>query len=100
MPGEAVVLTSGTGLLGRPEQTEDSIEIVSLLNPLLKIGSRVQIDNASINQASVWESRRGSACWPEHRGLERFAFKQDTPSAARRSGVPRPEADLNCFELG
>jgi hypothetical protein len=69
---------------------------VSLLNPLLKIGSRVQIDNASINQASVWESRRGSACWPELR----FAFKQDTPSAARRSGVPRPEADLNCFELG
>jgi hypothetical protein len=53
MPGEAVVLTSGTGLLGRPEQTEDGIEIVSLLNPLLKIGSRVQIDNASINQASV-----------------------------------------------
>jgi hypothetical protein len=50
LPGQAVVLNSATGLIGRPEQTEDGITARCLLNPLLKIGGLVQIDNDSINR--------------------------------------------------
>lgn len=50
LPGEAVVLTSGTGMIGLPEQTDDGIKVRSLLNPKLKIGGLVKIDNTSINQ--------------------------------------------------
>lgn len=49
LPGEAVVLTSKTGLIGRPEQTQDGIRLTCLLNPKIVVGGLVQIDNASIN---------------------------------------------------
>jgi hypothetical protein len=50
LPGEAVVLTSQTGLIGRAEQTAEGIKCRSLLNPKILIGGAVQIDNKSINQ--------------------------------------------------
>jgi len=63
LPGEAVVLTSSTGLIGRPEQTQDGIMAKCLLNPKIQIGGLVKIDNASINQTSFvnngFESSQG-----------------------------------------
>lgn len=53
LPGEAVVLTSATGLVGTPEQTNDGIKVRCLLNPRLKIGGRVKLDNASIKEAQM-----------------------------------------------
>ena len=53
LPGEAVVLTSATGMIGLPEQTQDGIRIRCLLNPRIRPGVRVQIDNASIQQAGL-----------------------------------------------
>lgn len=50
LPGDAVVLTSGSGLIGIPEQTQSGIIAKCLINPKLKIGTAVQIDNKSINQ--------------------------------------------------
>ena len=50
LPGDAVVLTSATGLVGRVEQTQDGIRARVLLNPLIKVGGLIKIDNASINQ--------------------------------------------------
>ncbi len=52
-PGEAVVLNSQTGMVGIPEATTNGIEVSALLNPNIKIGTRVQIDNASINQTQI-----------------------------------------------
>lgn len=49
-PGGIVKLTSATGMLGFPEQTQNGIRIRCLLNPSIKIGGRVQIDNASVQQ--------------------------------------------------
>lgn len=49
-PGEAIVLNSLTGLIGRPEQTIDGVKARCLLNPRLDIGATVKIDNASINR--------------------------------------------------
>lgn len=50
LPGEAVVLTRDTGLVGIPEQTDQGIAIRCLLNPKLRIGGQVQLDNTSVNQ--------------------------------------------------
>ncbi len=53
LPGERVVLTSKTGMIGTPSQTNEGVNIKSLLNPLLKIGGRVQIDNDSIQRYKI-----------------------------------------------
>lgn len=53
LPDEAVVISARTGMVGVPETTNNGVEVRVLLNPLLKIGTRLQIDNASINQLQV-----------------------------------------------
>jgi len=50
LPGAAIVLTSATGLIGFPEQTQNGIRVRTLLNPSIKIGSRIQIDNESVQR--------------------------------------------------
>lgn len=53
LPGEAVVLTSHSGLIGVPEQCQDGIKVRCLLNPRLRVGGRIQLDNASIQGAKI-----------------------------------------------
>lgn len=53
LPGEAVVLTAETGLIGTPEQTNDGIKVRCLLNPRLRIGGRIRLDNASVKEAKT-----------------------------------------------
>ena len=50
LPGEAVVLTAATGMIGLPEQTNEGLRVRSLLNPRIVVGGRVKIDNQSVNQ--------------------------------------------------
>lgn len=50
-PDQAVVLNSNTGMIDKPEQTEDGIHVKTLINPRVKIGTLVQINNASIQRA-------------------------------------------------
>jgi hypothetical protein len=45
---EFVVLNSATGMIGWPEQTEEGVSVRCLMNPLLDVGSRLKIDNASV----------------------------------------------------
>jgi hypothetical protein len=51
IPGTAVVLNSNSGMIGLPEQTEDGIKVKTLINPRIKIGALVQINNKSIQGA-------------------------------------------------
>ena len=51
LPGEAVVLNSQTGMVGMPTITQNGMEVQCLLNPKIRIGSRVQINNKDINEA-------------------------------------------------
>ncbi len=46
-----VVLNSKTGMVGWPEQTEAGVIVKSLINPALKVHSKVQINQSSIQQA-------------------------------------------------
>lgn len=47
---QVVELNAGTGLIGFPEQMPDGIRIKCLLNPRLRIGGAVKLDNKAINQ--------------------------------------------------
>jgi hypothetical protein len=51
--GEAAQLNSQTGMIGMPEVTDAGITIRCLLNPTVRIGALVQINNADINQTWV-----------------------------------------------
>jgi len=53
LPGERVVLTSKTGMIGTPQQTNEGVNIKALLNPTLKIGGRVEINNASVERLKI-----------------------------------------------
>lgn len=53
LPGERVILTSKTGLIGTPEQTNQGVNMKCLLNPRIKINTLVQIDNASVQQMKI-----------------------------------------------
>lgn len=48
LPGEVVVLTSKTGMIGTPQQTNEGVNVKCLLNPMIKIGTRIKLDNKSI----------------------------------------------------
>ncbi len=61
LPNQAVLLTSKTGLVGTPEQTNDGIKARCLLNPMLKIGVRVKINEEDVAQAKLPDSDKDSA---------------------------------------
>lgn len=49
-PGDVPILNSATGVIGLPEQTQDGIRLRVLLNPNLKIGQAVKLDNEAIQR--------------------------------------------------
>ena len=51
IPGTAVVMNSNSGMVNMPELTEDGIKLKALLNPQIKIGTLLQINNKSIQGA-------------------------------------------------
>lgn len=55
LDGEVVKINSTTGMIGVPEATNEGIRAVTLLNPTLKVGNRVQIDNKDISQTIIRE---------------------------------------------
>ena len=46
--GETPVITSATGMIGLPEQTQNGIHVRVLINPNIKIGQAIKLDNQSI----------------------------------------------------
>jgi hypothetical protein len=49
IPGDPILISAQTGLLGTPEQTSNGIEMRVLLNPQIKIGQLVKLQTNSIN---------------------------------------------------
>lgn len=57
LPTQAVTLNSKSGLIGTPEQTNDGIKITALLNPMLKIGAKIIVNNKDIQAATISENK-------------------------------------------
>ena len=51
LPGQAIVLTRYTGLIGLPQQTQQGITARALINPMIRPGAVVQLDNSAIQLA-------------------------------------------------
>ena len=65
LPGQAVVINSSTGQIGVPEQTEEGITIACLLNPAIRWGTRVKLDNTQIATLALNEpGKNGPAVSP------------------------------------
>lgn len=47
-PGEAVVINRYTGMIGVPEQTDQGISVVTLLNPALRWGTQIQLNDTDV----------------------------------------------------
>jgi hypothetical protein len=52
LPGTIIEINSATGMVGTPEATQEGIELDCLLNPLLKIGYAIRINNQDITQTT------------------------------------------------
>jgi hypothetical protein len=48
-------LNSATGMIGVPEATEEGVIITSLLNPIVRVGDKIQVNNKDITQTQVKE---------------------------------------------
>ena len=74
LPGEAVKLTSATGLIDVPEATQLGVVARCLLNPKIVIGGRVQIDNQSIRQTLKTDAQPGFQIpFNQWAGIQQFA---------------------------
>lgn len=70
VPGEAVVLNTDSGLIGTPTQTTGGIEIRCLLNPRIKSGGQVKIDNSALATMNVRQPVLGQSI-PIVAGIDR-----------------------------
>jgi hypothetical protein len=59
LPNQAVVLNSQSGLIGGAEQSTKGITAKALLNPMLKIGAHVIINEADITLAKIKAAKDG-----------------------------------------
>lgn len=50
VPGSIPVINANTGMIGMPEQTQNGIRVRMLLNPSIKIGRLIRLDNSSIQR--------------------------------------------------
>lgn len=55
LPGVPIQINSATGMIGVPESTENGITVRILLNPLVQIGQRVEINNKDVTQTIIKE---------------------------------------------
>ncbi|MDI2595029.1 hypothetical protein POF45_26930 [Pseudomonas sp. 681] len=61
LPGDAVVVTSATGMIGLPEQNQNGINVRTLLNPGIRVGKRLKLDNTSIQKLRLNPAPLGQA---------------------------------------
>lgn len=74
LPGEAVVINAQTGMVGVPEATPQGIEVKCLLNPLIKAGTRIQINNKDlVTTANQYQG----AGFPAYSDFQFFANTND-----------------------
>jgi hypothetical protein len=52
-PGEAFVINAQTGMIGVPQQTIEGISVRCLLNPNIRFGGQIVLNNADIQQARI-----------------------------------------------
>jgi len=70
LPGQAVIINSTTGQIGVPEATEQGVSVRTLLNPLIKIGNTIKLNN---NEITAAQANNFSAGFPNYQSKAYFA---------------------------
>lgn len=73
VPGQAIILNGQSGLIGRVEQTVDGVKAKCLINPDIKVGQLVKIDNASINKDFQADAGGSPVPYDQYRGIRNVA---------------------------
>jgi Baseplate hub gp41 len=53
LAGEAVQINSATGMVGVPELTQNGLEVTTLLNPKITIGTRIQVNQRDLTSSQL-----------------------------------------------
>ena len=53
LPGEAVILNQTNGMIGSPQQTLYGVNVKALLNPSFTVGTRVQLNNSTVQALAI-----------------------------------------------
>jgi hypothetical protein len=53
LPGEAVKINSLTGMVGIPEATSEGIQVRVFINPQIRVGGAIQLNNGDITQSQI-----------------------------------------------
>jgi hypothetical protein len=64
--GDAVVINAETGMIGVPAATIQGIEVNCLLNPLIKPGTRIQLNNADLTTQTNTTSQVGFPAYSDY----------------------------------
>lgn len=107
LPNDVVEINSATGLIGRPEQTQEGIRARVLMNPKILVGGRVRINNALINQTIQQTPGPGPLAFNKWTGIQILAtIREDglyRVYVAEHEGDTRGQAwytDLICLAVG
>ncbi len=68
--GEAVVISSSTGMIGIPEQTDQGISVRCLLNPKLVIGGLLRLNSNDINKTLQQNPSLGPIPYNQWAGIQ------------------------------
>ena len=75
LPNDVAVINKFTGMLGSPTVTEKGVEVRCLLNPLLIVNGRIQLDRSTINEKKskpiFKKSKEGAEERTDHDGTKR-----------------------------
>ena len=80
-----MVLNSGTGMVGLPEQTLQGVIVRCLLNYRIRPGTKLQINESSIQRAAISPAYAA--------GAQNTFFRDQSPNEALQSGILGIAAD-------
>ena len=53
LPGDIIEINSLTGMIGSPEATDQGIELTTLLNPYIRVGHAIRLNNADVTETII-----------------------------------------------
>src|SRR5437660_1663880 len=88
LPGDIIKINSTSGMISVPEATEQGITVTTLLNPAIKIGYQVQINEADVTETVIKEQ-----FFPEYTHLNLVAIVDPSTEGLYRVIVIEYEGD-------
>jgi len=86
LPGEAVVLSPTTGLVNIPQDTPNGIQCQCLINPKIKLGGRIKLDNKLIAGVAFQPGGQPMTADTSAQSAARYGADIEIPQATSPTG--------------